>query len=620
MFLATTVDKIESYWRNMLLAICKPIYQLIVYLYELFEVVGTAEILTNDTLTTIYNRVGMLLGVYMMFRIIFSFIQMLINPDYISDKEKGVGKIASKTVLTILLIGITPFLFEKAIEFQNFVVGVNSGENIIANVLLPSGSSSKGGERVFGSELSAYLFESFYRYDRNMLASGEDGDCEALLPEDGVTRLHKSIMWSGGDISYAKSCLDENWTDEQDEKIEKYEITFTSNGVFAIIVGIIACYILLTYVLMAGVRVIQLAFLRIISPMAILTYMSPKKDTMFSKWLKMCTTTYLDLFIRMAIIYFAIFIIQAIMSGNGIALQNSEFEHQWIVNIVMIIALLIFAKKAPELLKELFPSSGAASLGFFSSPKKLFNSMIGGGMINKGLSSIGKTMKKAPGNYARQMMGRRDVIKHGGTRAEARAKYPGFFGRKRINWMKDNAPLAYKEYENRISGNQELAEMHNNWIKGDQIRQNIIRKFGVKNPDEWDKKFDGKSSDPYNFVYGNKDFAKSVQKVDFEKDKMKVFGSIHTGLSASSTETLATLLRKGSITDTQAQMVRDMMPGKTDDKIDATSFYSTYEKQQKIVAAVEKTHDSLRKVYADDASVEDQISVRKNNPYDPSGR
>ena len=128
---------IESYWRELLLHICQPIYKLIVYLYELFEVVGTADIITSEILDTLYGRVGMLLGLYMMFRIILSFVQMLINPDNISDKEKGIGKITSKAILTIILLAITPFIFEKAFELQNYIVGVNDGENVIAKLVFP---------------------------------------------------------------------------------------------------------------------------------------------------------------------------------------------------------------------------------------------------------------------------------------------------------------------------------------------------------------------------------------------------------------------------------------------------------------------------------------------------
>lgn len=369
-----------DYWRQLLLNICEPIYKLIVYLYELFEVIGTAEIITNETLTVLYNRIGLLLGLYMIFRILFSFIQMLINPDFISDKEKGIGKITSKAILTIILIAITPFIFEKAIELQNFIVGVNGEKNVIASIILPDQDLSKFDD--FGPKLSAYLFDSFYNYD-DAIKDNPPKKCDVLEEySPGVTMLHESIVRSKGSVSFAEHCLYKDdgfvFTDEFTEK-ERYLISFTWNGVFAIIVGGIVCFMLLTYVLSVGARVIQLAFLRIISPMAIMTFLSPKKDGMFNKWLKMCMTTYLDLFIRMAIIYFVVFLIRTIMnSDSGIALAK-PFDDMWIVNIVMILALLIFAKKAPELLKELFPSSGSASLGFgLKSPKKMLDSMLGG--------------------------------------------------------------------------------------------------------------------------------------------------------------------------------------------------------------------------------------------------
>lgn len=377
-----------DYWRQLLLNICEPIYKLIVYLYELFEVVGTAEVITNESLTILYNRVGLLLGIYMLFRILFSFIQMLINPDYISDKEKGAGKIAIKAILTIVLIAITPFIFEKALELQNFIVGANGGNNVIANIILPTQDVSDYEE--FGPTLSAYLFDSFYRFDDAAPQNKRD-KCDVLKPyTDGQTKLHESIVRNKGSVSYASLCLyDDGKTDyvfnDKENGDERYTISFTWNGVFAILAGGMVCYMLLTYILSVGARVIQLAFLRIISPMAIMTFLSPKKDSMFSKWLKMCATTYLDLFIRMAIIYFIVFMISTIMSSEtGIALAK-PFEDMWIVNIVMILALLIFGKKAPELLKELFPSSGsAASLGFgLKSPKKMFDDMLGGSTLYK---------------------------------------------------------------------------------------------------------------------------------------------------------------------------------------------------------------------------------------------
>lgn len=369
---------IESSWRSLLLFLCQAVYKLIAILYDLFEVIGTADIITNEVLTTLYNRIGTLLGVYMLFRLIFSFIQMLINPDYISDKEKGIGKIVSKVLITLVLIAITPFLFEKAMELQNFIVGVNGEGNVIAKVILPNQDIETYED--FGSNLSAYLFTNFYRYDDSIPIM--DRNCPLLnTPEEDAqgkeSPLFTYISTSKGSVNKAKDCLNEKQNGE-------YMISFTSNGIFAVIIGGLVCYILLTYTLMVGVRVIQLVFLRIISPMAILTFLSSKKDTMFSKWLKMCTTTYLDLFIRMAIIYFIVYIISLVIrSDTGIALVK-DYDKMWVINIVMILALLTFAKKAPELLKELFPSSGAGSLGFgLKSPKKMFESMLGGSTLYK---------------------------------------------------------------------------------------------------------------------------------------------------------------------------------------------------------------------------------------------
>lgn len=620
------VGVIEQFWRELLLNICQPIYKLIVYLYELFEVIGTAEILTGDVVTKLYTRVGMILGIYMLFRIIFSFIQMLINPDYISDKEKGVGKIASKAILTILFIAITPFLFNKAFEIQNFVVGAGNVENnVIAKLVFPEKVMSS---KDFGPVLSAYLFESFYRYDEEYLSLEDSvNDCVPLQKSsDGVeNNLHKSIVRSKGNIGYAKICLfahDNYQATFTIKNEEKYKIDFTWNGVFAIIVGIVVCYTLLTYTIMVGVRVIQLAFLRIIAPMAILTYMSPKQDTMFSKWLKMCTTTYLDLFIRMAIIYFAVFIIEAIMSGGGIALNNSNFEHQWIVNVVMIVALLMFAKKAPELLKELIPSSGAASLGFgLKSPKKMFEDMAGSGMLKK----VGKSFEKSVGRGA----GLIDSLSHGDSLRTALRKNPGFFGSKKNELMKKYAPLAYKSYEDRITGGEEIGVMNKNWNAGEKLKYSVeqyMHNNGLSG--KWTDIFDGETVDNYKTVYKNSEFIRSKMAVDRLGDQEKLLSSISSSIFSSGD---LELQLAGLSSTTEKKLIHDALGDSVmhfdaatgnynyvRGSIDLRTFHEEVAKHGKKVKGAEENHESLRKVHQKDAKVEDQIKYRKNNESNPT--
>ena len=110
-------------------------------------------------------------------------------------------------------------------------------------------------------------------------------------------------------------------------------------------------------------------------------------------------TTYLDLFIRLAIIYFIITvstqILQAFSEVGSVFYESTGLEAgsgtaKW-VSRFLIIGLLMFGKRVPELLKDLFPNfgGGAASIGFgLKNPKKMLGDIPGMG-IAKGAATFG---------------------------------------------------------------------------------------------------------------------------------------------------------------------------------------------------------------------------------------
>lgn len=68
--------------------------------------------------TTMY----VLAGVFMLFRIVIGLIQMLINPDQINDKQAGVGKIATRVIMCIVMLMLfvpNGLLFGKEGLFNN---------------------------------------------------------------------------------------------------------------------------------------------------------------------------------------------------------------------------------------------------------------------------------------------------------------------------------------------------------------------------------------------------------------------------------------------------------------------------------------------------------------------
>ena len=125
------------------------------------------------------------------------------------------------------------------------------------------------------------------------------------------------------------------------------------------IVGIVMVVIMFMICFEVAKRVFQLAALQLIAPIPIISYMDPKgsKDGAFNSWVKLLTTTYLDLFTRLAVIYFSFAVITAFMKkffridtavGAAIDVAKGDILTAPIILplmfIIMVIALLIFSK------------------------------------------------------------------------------------------------------------------------------------------------------------------------------------------------------------------------------------------------------------------------------------
>ena len=176
----------------------------------------------------------------------------------------------------------------------------------------------------------------------------------------------KRYVGTFNDFEAVHKCVNEEGTAKANLFGNKiYYATF--HGLEALIVGGFVLWVLIMYTITLGVRVVKLAFLRIVSPVPILSYLSPKKSNSFSNWLKQCAMTYLDLFIRIAIIYFAMLLISIIFSrgatvGTRFAVSGDDSMlfiglDKWF-NIILVLGVLLFAKKMPELLADLFPGMG----------------------------------------------------------------------------------------------------------------------------------------------------------------------------------------------------------------------------------------------------------------------
>ena len=134
-----------------------------------------------------------------------------------------------------------------------------------------------------------------------------------------------------------------------DAKLFAYDF----NWLMSAIVGIILVVILFFYSIDVAVRLIKLGILQLLAPIPIISYIDPKssKDGAFASWVKMSTSTYLDLFIKLAMFYFVIFILSSFAGGDtnfvtmpsGLGVVAKSY-----VTIMIVVGAMFFLMQGPK--------------------------------------------------------------------------------------------------------------------------------------------------------------------------------------------------------------------------------------------------------------------------------
>lgn len=366
--------------RSFFYMLTTSIYQLIKWLYDIFLRLCNSRVLDDTGLEIITDKVGIILGLVMLFIVTFSVIQMVLEPDKLTDKEKGIANIVKKIILVVVMLGISQFAFRLLYALQVEVVE----SDIIRKFLIPYDMDEEAKEN-FGGIISADLFLAFYKIDERLIENVDINDADYLVINayNNLYKLRDSII-DNNDFEIGAYYLNR-------EPISDNDYIMEFNYIISTAVGTIVVYFIFSYCISVGMRTFQLAFLEIISPMAIVSYLSPKKDTMFEKWWKKYLATYIDVFIRIIIINLVVFLILVLLGANSsqvfwdsVGGKTGEFWTDTLIKVFIIIALLMFAKKVPDLLKDFFPE-GESKLGFgLTSPKKMFDNMLFGNVVSWG--------------------------------------------------------------------------------------------------------------------------------------------------------------------------------------------------------------------------------------------
>lgn len=404
------MDSLVNYLRTAVFFIDEIIYNLIAKVYELIIYLANVDIFSdNPVVQELMNRIYVLLGIFMLFKVSFSIVKYVIDPNSFSDQSKGFGKLVTNVVVALILLVSVPSIFSFAFELQNKILS----SNVIGNLILGSQTeefnslSSANDIRKMATDVQFTMFGAFFTINTDASTSGipeckpnENGNgsttnvlgSKDMAKSESCLKAFNAEMQKEGPIASRNITLTDFFKYEDDsgtihdernfhsldsmlwwKKDGGAEYTINYTPIISTLAGGYLLLLLITFCIDIAVRAIKLCFLEMIAPIAVISYIDPEESIGKGKlhnWIKESLTTFGSLFLRLAVIFLALRLVQMITSeimasGSG-QIYYGGLEANPTMNIFvyvfLIIGVFMFAKKVPQMIESIFGFKGAGDL------------------------------------------------------------------------------------------------------------------------------------------------------------------------------------------------------------------------------------------------------------------
>lgn len=388
----------DSLFRSIFFILDRIIYGLIPTVYNFVMTMARVDLFKPSAIQTLANNIYAILGLFLIFRLAFVLLNAIIDPEKLTDKNSGFGKMMTNFVVALVLIVVIPWGFDLSKQLQTEIIE----NDVIVRIFL--------GERTDrnnpGQNMGSLSLQSFLSINEGLL--------EKIGELQNVGDLYTITGLSGDEVAYAENYYKgfnaafpryingapetpPTFDNLADILNDKYQSPETNTKIFvydykmgiSTICGIIILVMLVMLSFDVAVRVVKLGFLQIITPVAVMGYIEPKQE-LFKRWLDMCVKTYINLFIRIVAISFITYAMSAI-SLNNLGVPDIKPGTKLLIQIFLIVGLLIFAKELPKMLGTLFKldEGSIGSLNPFARLKGMAGAGLIGGAAALGLKGVG---------------------------------------------------------------------------------------------------------------------------------------------------------------------------------------------------------------------------------------
>lgn len=353
---------------NVFLFLDGMIYGLIDSIFDVFNFLAKVNLFSNENYMKIVRNVYMILGLIMLFALSYSLLKAVINPDEFAKGEQSFPKMIKNVIISLAIIAVLPTVFNFAFNLQNTILNQNTIPRLILGEEFDGNNNSSPGRL-----LSYNMFSAFLHVNEEYCT--KDNENETVFDTSDAKTCAEDIKTNKSNAKWYKPWRLLNKSEtfyDIDTSIKDGEIAMVNYNNFgeavaegklsylmliSTICGLYILWVLTNFCFDMAVRVIKLVFFQIIAPIPVVCRVIPggKLKDVFSTWTKKTIGTFVDVFIRVGILYLGIFIIQLVIENwPNLDVSKLSYTQGLIAKALVLMGTVIFIRQAPKLISDMF--------------------------------------------------------------------------------------------------------------------------------------------------------------------------------------------------------------------------------------------------------------------------
>lgn len=396
---------------NILLLIDGAIYDLIDSIFDIFNFLTRTNLFDNQVYSGIVRRVYIVLGMIMMFALAYSLLKAIINPDEFSKGEYSFPKLIKNVVISLAIIAMLPTVFTVAFNIQNSLINQNTVPKLVLGDSFQDGEYKDPGRVISYNTFVAFLHVN-EEYCKSKSNDGVEGSFDEKECASDINTNKSNIKWYkpwrlynypetfyGVSEGIQKGASFTNYS-QFGEAVNEGKLSYLM--LISTICGLFLLYVLVNFCFDMAVRVIKLMFFQIIAPIPVVCRVIPggKMKDVFSTWTKKTVSTFIEVFIRIFIMYLGIFIIITV-TNNWPSIPESDLSlvQSLMAKTLVIMGVVVFMRQAPKLISDMFHlDTGDMKLGIMDK-LAMGGALAAGSVAGGALGTLGKNAVSAAKNF-----------------------------------------------------------------------------------------------------------------------------------------------------------------------------------------------------------------------------